>query len=275
MKPIFTQLTFAAMVAAAIHAFPLQSFAAIEPEEYGAYDDLNKKIVNPLADLITIPFQNNFEWGGGFEGDGFRYQLNVMPVIPIHLNEDWNLIARTILSYVDQENIFGNTSQSGLTDSIQSLFFVPSNTTNGVTWGVGPALLLPTATDDLLGFGKWGAGPNAVVLQQKNNWTYGMIGKHVWSFAGESDRPDVNGTFVQPFITRMTKTFTNFVLTSETTYDWRSDQWTVPVDFAIGQLVKIGGKPVQFQIGGRYYLEGPAHAAEWGLQFSINLLWPK
>jgi hypothetical protein len=276
MKSIFNQLTAVARLTAAVLTLPLISHAAIEPEEAASYDNLNQQLLNPLADIITLPIQNHFEWGGGFDGDGFRYQLNIMPVIPIHLSEDWNLIARTIISYVDQENIFGNTSQSGLTDSLQSFFFSPSKpNSKGITWGIGPAILLPTATDDLLGFGKWGAGPNAIVLRQQGSLTYGLVAKHAWSFAGDSDRVDVNASFVQPFFAYKTKTFTSFLLTSETVYDWRSEQATVPLDFIIGQMVKIAGRPVQFQIGARYYLDGPSFAPDWGLQFSVNLLWPK
>ena len=129
--------------------------------------ELAKQLQNPIASLISVPIQNNFDWGAGPDGDGFQYKVNVQPVIPFALSEDWNLITRTILPIVYQENIVGTSSQAGLADTLESLFFSPSKPTKGGwVWGAGPVFLLPTATDDLLGAEKWGAGPTAVVLKQ-------------------------------------------------------------------------------------------------------------
>jgi len=237
---------------------------------------LAKATLNPIASLISVPVQNNFDWGGGPDDDGFQYKLTVQPVIPISLNEKWNVISRTILPYVYQDNVIGNSSQSGLADTVQSLFFSPVNPTKrGWIWGAGPVLQLPTATDDLLGEEKWGAGPTAVVLKQQGQWTYGALVNHVWSFAGESGREDVSRTFLQPFVSYTTKTFTSFGLNTESTYDWERSQWTVPVNGFVQQLLKVGKKPISLQLGGRYYAEGPSGAPEWGLRFQVSFLFPK
>lgn len=237
---------------------------------------LAKATLNPVASLISVPVQNNFDWGAGPNDDGFQYKLNVQPVIPISLNEDWNVISRTILPYVYQENYIGTSSQSGLADTIQSLFFSPVKpTSRGWIWGAGPVLQIPTATDDLLGEEKWGAGPTAVVLKQQGPWTYGALVNHVWSFAGESGRDDVNRTFLQPFVSYTTKTFTSFSVNTESTYDWQREQWTVPVNGFVQQLLKVGNQPIALQVGGRYYAEGPSGAPEWGLRFQISFLFPK
>ena len=223
-----------------------------------------------------MPIQNNFDWGAGPDGDGFQYKVNVQPVIPFALSEDWNLITRTILPVVYQENIVGTSSQSGLADTMESLFFSPSKPTKGGwVWGAGPVFLLPTATDDLLGAEKWGAGPTAVVLKQQKGWTYGALANHIWSFAGESDRADVNATFLQPFVSYTTKTFTSFTLNTESTYDWEGDQWTVPINVMVQQLVKIGKQPVAFQFGYRYYADKPDDGPDWGLRFAVTFLFPK
>jgi len=246
-------------------------------ESAGATDaDLAMQLVNPVASLISLPLQNNFDWGAGANGDGFQYRLNIQPVIPFGLNENWNLISRTILPYVYQENIFGTTSQSGLSDTVQSLFFSPkASTANGWIWGAGPVFLLPTATDDLLGTEKWGVGPTAVFLRQENGWTYGMLSNHIWSYAGENTRQDVNATFLQPFFTYTTGTHTTFSLNTESSYDWENSQWTVPINLGVSQLLKIGGSPIQFQLGGRYYGETPANGPDWGLRFGVTFLWPR
>ena len=173
--------------------------------------ELAKATLNPIASLISLPLQNNFDWGGGPNDDGFQYRLNVQPVIPFSLNEDWNLISRTIVPYIEQNDIIGTSSQSGLGDILQSAFFSPVKPTeSGWIWGTGPVLQIPSATDDLLGEEKWGAGPTAVVLKQQGPWTYGALANHVWSFAGKDGREDVNRTFLQPFVSYTTKTFTTF-----------------------------------------------------------------
>lgn len=238
--------------------------------------ELAKKLSNPIANLISLPLQNNLDWGGGPNDDGFQYKLTVQPVIPISLNEDWNVISRTILPYVYQKNIIDTSSQSGLADTSQSFFFSPVKPTKGGwIWGAGPVLQIPTATDDLLGEEKWGAGPTAVVLKQEGAWTYGALVNHIWSFAGESGRDDVNRTFLQPFMSYTTKTFTTFGLNTESSYDWEREQWTVPINATVQQLLKVGKQPLALQLGGRYYAEGPSGAPEWGLRFQVSFLFPK
>lgn len=260
---------------------------AAEPAAQAEADntaELAKKLQNPIASLISVPIQNNFDWGAGPNGDGFQYKANIQPVIPFGLSEDWNLITRTILPVVYQENIVPEVhngkvdygaSQSGLSDLTESLWLSPKDLYHGWTWGVGPVLQFPTATDDVLGQEKWGAGPTAVFLKQEHGWTYGALVNHVWSFAGESGRQDVNRTFLQPFLSYTFKTHTTATIQTETTYDWVNDQWAVPLHALVSQVVKIGGAPVQFQFGGRYYAERPIHGPDWGLRFTVTFLFPK
>lgn len=245
-------------------------------DEKAAAAKLAEQLANPVAALISVPLQSNLDFGAGPDGDGLQYKLNVQPVIPISLNDEWNLISRTIVPYVYQENVLGTSSQSGLSDTVQSLFFSPkSPTSGGWIWAVGPVLLLPTATDSLLGSEKWGAGPTALVLKQEKGWTYGVLGNHLWSFAGDGSREEVNATFLQPFLTYITRKQTTFALNTESTYDWSNSQWTVPLNLSVSQLVKIGSMPVSFMLGGRCYAEKPDNGPEWGLRFQVTLLFPK
>jgi hypothetical protein len=238
--------------------------------------EMAKTLANPIGALISVPFQNNFDFDGGPADDGYQYKMNLQPIVPFTLNQDWLLISRTILPFVYQEDIVDTSSQSGLADTVQSFFVSPAKPTQGGwIWGAGPALLLPTATDDLLGAEKWGAGPTAVVLKQQNGWTYGALANHIWSFAGDSDRADVSATFLQPFLSFTTKKATTFTLNSESTYDWENEQWIAPVNVIVQQLVKIGNRPVAFALGARYYVDKPADGPDWGLRFAVILLFPR
>ena len=147
----------------------------------GENAELAQELSNPLADLMTIPIQMNYDRGIGPSDDGWKLQTNIQPVIPFHLNEDWNLISRTIMPVIYQDDLFpGSGSDFGLGDINLSLFFSPRKpTSGGITWGIGPVLLLPTATDDLLGADKWGAGPAVVALTIRGPWTVGFLGNHI------------------------------------------------------------------------------------------------
>jgi hypothetical protein len=235
-------------------------------------EELAKKTQNPVANLISVPFQSNWDFNIGPKEDKSNYLLNIQPVIPVSLNADYNLIIRTILPVKANES---PVSTAGLGDTVQSFFFSPKEPVNGWIIGAGPALLYPTATEATLGGRKWGAGPTAVFLQQKDGWTYGFLGNHLWSYTGNSERRSVNSTFLQPFLSFTTKTYTTFGINTESTYDWTTEQWTVPVNATISQLLKVGGQPLQLQLGYRYYADAPTNGPDWGIRFQVSFLFPK
>ena len=240
---------------------------------------LAQQLANPVAALISVPLQLNYNSNIGPADDGRQWVLNVQPVIPFSLNEDWNLISRTILPIVDQRNIFpGAGSQTGLGDTVQSLFFSPAApTAGGWIWGAGTALLLPTGTDDLLTTDKWGAGPTAVALRQQGPWTVGLLVNHLWSFAGDSDRQDVSTSFMQPFVSYTTPTAWTYSLQTESTYDWEGDNdWQVPLRVGISKITRIGGQLVSLGGAVNYWLESSDNGPEgWGLRFTATLLFPR
>jgi hypothetical protein len=238
-------------------------------------DELVKELANPISSLISVPFQNNFEFNLGPNNDGFKYTLNFQPVIPLSLTKDWNVIIRTIVPIIDQSDVIApNTSHGGLSDTTQSFFFSPKKPVAGMIIGAGPVFLYPSATDDLLGSEKWGAGPTIVLLKQEGPWTVGLLFNHIWSFAGDDHRNYVSSTFLQPFIAYATKTKTTFTLNTESTYDWHNEQWTVPINLLVSQLIKIGKQPVQLGLGAKVYAEGPSGAPEWGVRFVVTPLFP-
>jgi hypothetical protein len=243
-------------------------------DEKAKEGELAKKLQNPVANLISVPIQNNWDFGIG-PANAMRYTANIQPVIPFTLSKDWNLITRTILPVIYAESpVVGGRDASGLGDVVQSFFLSPKEPMGGWILGGGPVFLWPTATDSALGSGKWGAGPTVVALRQEHGWTYGALANQIWSYAGWGNQ-NVSATFLQPFVGYTTKTYTTFNLNTESTYNWTASQWTVPLNLSVAQLLKIGKQPVQFALGGRYYAERPSGGPDWGLRFTVTFLFPK
>lgn len=239
-------------------------------------DVLAKQLANPVASLVSVPLQYNVDFG--YEpDDGVRQVLNVQPVIPHGLSEDWNLITRVIVPVVYQDDVVGRSSQFGLGDTTPSFFFSRKQpTAGGWIFGFGPVFLLPTATDSLLGTKKWGAGPTGLALRQtETGWTYGALVNHLWSFAGDEDRSDISSTFIQPFLARQFHGGRTLTFNVESTYDWKGEQWTVPVNLVYSKVTKIGSQTVSFAGGVRGYADAPEGGPDWGLRFVVTLLFPE
>lgn len=238
-------------------------------------EDLAKKLSNPVASLISVPFQFNWDGDIGVDRNGHKTYLNIQPVIPTKLNADWTLISRVIVPIVDQHIPgVGDGSQSGVGDISGQFFFSPTTPgPSGIIWGVGPAILVPTDTD-YISAKKWAVGPNVVVLKQEHGWTYGVLANHVWSVGG-SGTQDISSTFVQPFLSYTTKDAWTFGLNTESTYDWKNEQWSVPVNVTIGKLIRLGKLPVSFTLGARYWADSPDSGPHgWGARFVVTLLFP-
>jgi hypothetical protein len=253
---------------------PLQHAKAAEPADADQGAELAKKLSNPVADLISVPFKLDYDTGIGPASAG-RGLYIVQPVIPISISGDWNVISRTIVPYVDMQSpTFRGNGISGMGDTLQSLFFSPKEpTSGGWIWGAGPAVSLPTG-NRAFGSGQWSVGPTAVLLKQENGWTYGVLVNQIWS-VGDSNRASVSSAFVQPFLAYTTKTATTFGINTETTMDWETSQATVPINATVSQLTRIDGQPVAFLFGARGYANRPNGGPDWGLRFQVTLLFPK
>jgi len=247
-------------------------------QEAPSAEELAKKLANPVAALISVPLQLNYDGDIGPVDEGEKWALNIQPVVPISLNEDWNLISRTIVPIVDQQDIVpGAGSQSGIGDIQQSLFFSPSApTASGWILGAGTVLLFPTGSDDLLTADQWAAGPSGVALKQQGPWTYGGLANHIWSYEGEDDRSDLSVTFLQPFVTYTTPDAISMTLLTEATYDWKAEQWSVPVLGVVAKVFNVGGQLVSLGGGVKYYADSTDGGPEgWGGRLVATFLFPK
>ncbi len=240
-------------------------------------EDLAKQLSNPIASLVSVPFQFNWEQNVG-PSEATRFVLNVQPVMPFSMNQDWNLIVRLIAPLVSQPALIdGGVAASGISDITTSFFISPAK--SGIIWGAGPVVVLPSTSEPTLGTGKWSAGPTIVALKQTGPWTVGALWNQVWSFSGDSGRSDVNQMFLQPFLAyQATRTIT-LTIQSEMTANWEAedddDTWTVPINFLVSKLSSFGPFPASYQIGFGAFPAHPNVGPSWKIRGAIVLLLPR
>src|SRR6266536_2091820 len=255
-------------------------------------DKLAKQLANPISSLISVPFQANEDFGYGPSHNGYKFTLNIQPVIPISISRDWNLILRTIFPIVSQHDLFyvenlpknsplqpQNRSQDGLSDTTQSFFFSPKKPGPfGLIWGLGPVFLYPTGTHPFLGTGTFSIGPTVVVLKQMGGLTAGVLMNQLWAVAIQEHRSSFSSMFLQPFLAYTTKTHTTLTLSTESTANWNNTpgdaKWTVPIIGTVSQVLKIGKQPISVGVAGKYYADSPRYGPDWGVRFIVTLLYP-
>ncbi|RFM27303.1 hypothetical protein [Deminuibacter soli] len=236
--------------------------------------ELAKKLSNPVANLISAPLQNNTDYGiGPYRGS--KNTLNFQPVIPVSLSKNLNLINRVILPIVTQNNITApGAKQSGLSDLTASFFVSPVH--SKIIWGVGPALLLPTGTNEYLSTKKWGIGPTALIVKQTGGLTFGFLANQIWSVAGNKDRAAVNQLFLQPFLVHNWKTGAGLGINAEITQNWQASNTTVFLNPLATGVTKMGKQTVQFGVGPRIPLAGPDNIKpDFGWRAVLTLVFPQ
>jgi hypothetical protein len=262
-------------------------------------EDLREAAQNPIADLISLPFQNNTNFDIG-RSDNAQNVLNIQPVYPFHLNANWNLIARPILPVIDQppflsgpelhaaEQVFGpeiGETEFGVGDLTPEFFFSPRKPIElgsgaSLVWGVGPAFQFPTATDDELGTGKWSAGPGFVVFLSDRplKITTGFLILNLWSFAGDEDRANVNAMTLQPFLNYNLPNGWYLTTSPLITANWEANdnnRWTLPIGGGIGRIFKIGHQPINANLTAYYNVLTPDDiGANWQLRAQWTFLFP-
>lgn len=256
--------------------FPLPTVAVFASDDDA---ELQKKLANPVADLITVPFQLNANFNTG-PLDKTQHTLNVQPVYPAKLEGRWSLINRAIIPLLDAPpTTAGQDREYGLGDILYQGFLSPES--KGIIWGIGPALQFDSATDDRLGSGKWAAGPTAVALLQNGPWSYGALATQLWSFAGDDNRPDVSLLQLQPIISYTLSPQHSIAYSGIITANWEekrdSQRWTVPIGLTYSILTRPTWtkNPVNLVMGGGYNVIRPDEAADWTIKFQVNFIFNK
>jgi hypothetical protein len=267
------------------HAITAMAFVAVlpsigQPQQPGAAQrdtaaDLAKKLSNPISDLVSVPLQFNWEQNvGPFKLT--RFILNVQPVMPFTLSEEWTLIARVIAPFISQPPLSENGEAAfGMGDITTSFFLSPRST--GFIWGVGPVIVLPSTSEPTLGSGKWSVGPTLVLLKQSGGWTVGALWNQVWSFSGDERRDDVDQMFLQPFLAyQATRTLT-LTVQSETTANWNADddRWTIPINVVASKLSSFGEFPASYAVGIGSFVAHPDLGPTWKLRGAVTILLPR
>jgi hypothetical protein len=267
--------------------------AAAQAASPASAEDLAKQLSNPVASLVSVPFQFNWDQPVGPD-EASRFVLNLQPVIPMSVSKDWNLILRWIMPFIGQPVLFeGGAPSQGMGDIVASFFLSPSKPGKFI-WGAGPVFLLPTSSSPVLGSSRWAAGPTVVVLKQSGGWTYGALANHVWSFAGPDssggvERGDVSASFVQPFLTYTTKGALTIGLNAEASGNWRlyeaaedgslrekdGTDWTIPVNVTVTKLTKFGPLPMSIGGGVGIFVETPSGKPDWRLRLVATILLPR
>ena len=239
------------------YLFLVLSEVAAQDQDSANPQALADKLANPVASMISVPFQNNTDWGIGAY-NGSKNTLNIQPVVPFKLSANVNLITRYILPVVDQRDVTGDhTHQFGLSDMTVSAWASPAQPKNGLIWGIGPALLIPTATNEYLGTKKFGVGPTALLLKQGKGTTLGFLVNQLWSVAGSESRQDVNQLVFQPFFARTFPTGASIGGNMELTQNWQAKTTLLFLNPTVSAITKVGKQPIQMVLGPRIPLAGP------------------
>ncbi|MBV8883332.1 MAG: hypothetical protein JO235_04945 [Chroococcidiopsidaceae cyanobacterium CP_BM_RX_35] len=259
--------------------------APAPPAAAGTQSDLAQQATNPIANLISVPLQNNFNFGVGPTKDT-QYVLNIQPVIPVRLSKKLLLVTRTIIPFINQprvgldpitEEVESGGSTFGLGDINPQFFFVPQTGNSKVTYGVGPIFLLPTATASVLGTGKFGLGPTGVIIVQSGKLQYGALANQIWSVAGDSSRPAVSSFLLQPIFNYSLPHGWTVGTSPQITANWnagRGDKFTVPLGISVNKLLTLGTQPTNISLAGYYNVIRPGFGPEWTLRFTFTLLFP-
>jgi hypothetical protein len=242
-------------------------------------EELAKLAQNPVGNLISVPFQNNTNLNFGPE-KGTQNVLNIQPVIPVSINDDWNIITRTIVPVISMPALSADIgSTNGVGDVVFTAFLSPAKPGEWI-WGAGPVVQIPTNSNAELGNKNWGLGPAFVVLHLDHGspWVYGALVNNIWSLTSDKQGGSYSNLTLQPFVNYNFEGGIYLTTAPILTADWKaenSQQWTVPVGGGVGKIFHLGKLPVNTQISAYYNVVRPDFGANWQIRAQVQLMFPK
>ena len=257
-------------------ALPFTSLGQVAGGEGSSADEIAHKLADPSAAIVSVPFQYNYLGEVGPGGDSHNEVLKIQPVIPF-VGEKGKFILRPILPLLSNQF---PADESGVGDLLVQGYYIPNREGATVETGFGPVVAFNTASDDTLGAGKWSIGPAFVFVHKTadRKWTLSALVNHLWSVAGDNDRPDVSQTSLQPIVARSFPHSWTMTFSSESSYNWHADSgdaWTVPLGVNVSKVLKLGGHPVSFGLGGFYDVERAELANKWSVRLTATLVIPE
>lgn len=257
----------------ALCALAATNIAAAQDQAAG---DLAKKAQNPIASMISVPIQSNINFDWGPEEDTFAV-TNIQPVLPFKLNDDWNIVTRTVLPIVSQPRLSPDLGRkNGTGDTLFTAFFVPADS-GAWTWGVGPVIQLPTTSNSRLGADEWGAGASFVALKMPGRWVVGGLVSNVWGI-GEDPGNDVNVFTFQPFVNYNFDKGWYFTFSPIISANWEAssgEKWTVPLGGGVGKIFKVGSQAMNAQLHYYYNVEKPDFVGDSSIRLQLQWLFPR
>lgn len=242
-------------------------------------EELAKIAQNPVGNLISVPFQNNSNLNYGPEKKTQNI-MNIQPVIPVEVNNDWNIITRTIIPVVSQPALSPTDDRAnGTGDTVFTAFLSPAKP-GSLIWGVGPVLQLPTNSNADLGNKNWGMGFSGVLLRLEKGdpWVYGALVNNVWSLSSNQQGGAYNSGLIQPFINYNLPSGMYFTSSPVITANWKADsnqRWTVPLGGGVGKIFHFGRLPVNTSLAAYYNVVKPDYGPNWQIRAQVQLMFPK
>jgi len=265
---------------ATIHALAVSATALLAAAPAHAElsaEELAKLAQNPVGNLISVPFQNNSNLNAGPDK---RTQniLNIQPVIPISVSDEWNIITRTIVPVISQPLPDGERS-NGIGDTVLTAFLSPARPGKWI-WGAGPVLQIPTNSDSDLGNRNWGLGPSVVVLHldKGDPWVYGVLANNIWSLSDSGSGGSYNNGLIQPFVNYNFPGGFYVTTAPIITVNWKADssqRWTVPLGGGVGKIFHLGRLPVNTQLSAYYNVVTPDDGPNWQIRAQVQFMFPK